>query len=72
MANRGNLTLKCPVEQGIVNNGTIWRRSDTTRFQQARVAHEEHPVLLTEEPMNPKANREMTLIMFETFTYEPY
>ncbi|KAJ6251304.1 actin-2 [Anaeramoeba flamelloides] len=68
-AKREYLSLKYPIEHGIVTNWTdmekVWEH---TFSNELKTNPEEHPVLLTEAPLNPKANREkMVEIMFETF-----
>ena len=66
---RGILEIRYPIEHGIVTNWDdmekIWHY---TFYNELRISIEEHPVMLTEAPMNPKANRErMAQIMFESF-----
>lgn len=66
---RGVLRLVYPIEHGVVTDWDamekIWHY---TFFNDLRVDPSEHPVLLTEPPLNPRENREkMAEIMFETF-----
>ena len=65
---RAVLKLAHPIEHGIVTSWDdmekIWHH---TYYNELRVAPEEHSVMLTEAPLNPKSNRErMIQIYFET------
>jgi len=57
---RGVLSIDYPIEHGIVTNWddmeTIWEH---IFYNELRKPPEEHPILLTEPPLNPKGNREM-------------
>jgi actin len=68
-AKRGVLLLKYPIEHGMITNWDdmekIWHHC---YFNELRVPPEEHPCMLTEAPLNPKANREKMIdVMFGTF-----
>ena len=56
---RGVLNLSYPIESGIVTNWDdmekVWHH---TLYSELKVSPEEHPILMTEAPLNPKENRE--------------
>ena len=67
------LYLKQPIDAGLVVDWDdlekIWHH---TLFSELRVSPEEHPIMMTETSLNPKADREKVAeIMFETFNV-PY
>lgn len=65
---RGLLSLQYPINHGIIENWNDMEMLWTNVFSELRLTPEEHPVLLTEAPLNPQCNREaMAEVFFETF-----
>jgi centractin len=67
--NRGLLRLSYPLEHGMVTNWDdmekLWYHTYT---QDLKTNAEEHPLLITEAPLNPRSNRDkMTQVLFEQF-----
>ncbi|CAO2585740.1 Actr1a [Lemmus lemmus] len=67
---RGLLSIRYPMEHGIVKDWNdmerIWQYVYSK--DQLQTFSEEHPVLLTEAPLNPRKNRERAAeVFFETF-----
>lgn len=68
--NRGVLALQYPMEHGVVRHWDDMERVWAHIFgsENLDISSEEHPVLLTEAPLNPRSNREKAAeVFFETF-----
>lgn len=71
LAKRDTHTLRYPIDHGIVSDWNdmelIWKQ---LFYNEMGIDPEEHPILLTEAPKNPKGNREkMVQTMFEGFNF---
>lgn len=67
---RGLMNIRYPIEHGVVTNWNDMERlwSYVYSKEQLGVPPEEHPVLLTEAPLNPRRNREKAAeVFFEAF-----
>lgn len=66
---RGLLKIRYPLEHGIVTDWDDMERIWQYVYEQElKTLSEEHPVLLTEPPLNPKRNRDLAAqILFEQF-----
>ena len=71
---RGVLTLRRPIEHGVTTDWDGMERIFVHTFaNKLRVDPSEHPILVTEPMLNPKANRErLCQLMFETFNVPAY
>jgi Actin len=65
---RGLLQLSYPMEHGIVTDWTAMEKVWSEVYRSLGTEASEHPVLLTEAPLNPRQNREHAAeIFFEQF-----
>ncbi|KAI8322270.1 Actin/actin-like protein [Martensiomyces pterosporus] len=66
---RGLLKINYPLEHGVVNDWDDMEKIWSYIYNdELKTLSEEHPVLLTEAPLNPSSNREQAAqIFFETF-----
>lgn len=67
---RGLLSIRYPMEHGIVTDWNDMEKIWTYIYSKDQLStfSEEHPVLLTEAPLNPRPNREKSAeILFESF-----
>eukprot|EP00917_Polyrhabdina_sp_WS-2016_P032089 GHVP01068485.1.p2 GENE.GHVP01068485.1~~GHVP01068485.1.p2 ORF type:complete len:384 (-),score=82.45 GHVP01068485.1:1608-2759(-) len=66
---RGLLALRRPLRHGIVENWNDMEQIWQYVYSELKLQAEDHPVLLTEAPLNPRRNREKSAEMFfETFS----